>query len=115
MSNTPTLDVRGGRLLLLADEDDYKIVTFRVPFDPTTSTWVALWRDRNDGGNWGEFDVAASGTENTGDDAGTWNITVEVDTTDFGEAARVWALFRDGEPWISGPFVTQATPDRGAP
>lgn len=115
MAPTATLDLRGGRLQLVADDDDFTVVTLRVPFDPTESSWLCLWRDRNVGGDFGEFTVTASGTENEGDLAGTWNLEIEVDTADFGEAARVWCLFRGTDPWISGPLITQATPERTEP
>ena len=117
MSASVELDLSGQRLHLTLDDDDVKVLPFYVEGNPVSDAWAFLLRPRADAGTLVEWTVTPSGTPTTvtvdgTDYAGVFPVSVTADTTDFGEGAWAWALFRDtGDGYL--PAVTGRLTVRG--
>ncbi len=110
------LDVSGDRLAIVANDDDFKVVTFYMPFDPTAWTgWTCLLRTTTTADDLVEWAVEATGTpapEGTTIQlngrpvsvAGKYPLIVSCDTLDFGEGNRLFCI-----------FANKGAPDRLAP
>lgn len=116
----PTLNLAGERLAITVNDDDFRLVTFYVPADPTADEWAFLVRPHHDTDPLTEWTVTPSDTEVERDAGTRYPVVVDVDTADFGEGSFVWALFRDTGsgllPYITGTLTTLAVtqPEEGS-
>ena len=119
MVTDAVLNLSGQRLSLVLDDDDFKVITFWVPFDPTGwSEWSFLVRDRESSGDLYEWDVTPSDDPAEDDTtividgaevdiSGKYPLMVDADTSDVGGANRIFGLFANrGTPDRVLPFIT---------
>ena len=118
-----TLDLLNDTLAMQVRDDDFRVVSLWLPFDPTDDAWSWLVRPRYNTEPLREWDVDTPGTTRTvtrdGEEVTQYLLTADIDTADYGEGGFLHCLFRqetggDWLPYISGALTVVSVVQRAA-